>query len=134
VATVNSDVNTGPITPHFTWEEANCRCGCVMPGEIAWAVSITANWAEKIRVALGDVPMFVTSWYRCPTYNALIGGKPDSQHLLGRAIDFVVKHEFPAVIQYKLRPWVGVAIQGLGCYHGFTHIDRRDGPSAVWFS
>jgi hypothetical protein len=31
----------------------------------------------------------VTSWYRSPTENALVGGHVESQHLLGLAIDVV---------------------------------------------
>ena len=33
------------------------------------------------------IPYFVSSWYRCPRLNKLIGGSPTSDHVLGRAVD-----------------------------------------------
>lgn len=37
-----------------------------------------------------NLPISVTSGYRCPELNALVGGRPDSQHLTGEAADFLV--------------------------------------------
>ena len=37
-------------------------------------------------------PMIVTSGYRCEKLNLLVGGKINSQHKIGCAIDFVVKN------------------------------------------
>ncbi|KJZ18050.1 hypothetical protein TW80_15785 [Loktanella sp. S4079] len=37
-----------------------------------------------------DLPLFVTSGYRCPTLNTEIGGLPDSQHLRGEAADIMM--------------------------------------------
>ena len=35
-------------------------------------------------------PVIVTSGFRCAELNKKIGGRPNSQHLMGRAADFVV--------------------------------------------
>lgn len=125
---------SGSISPHFTWEEAQCRCGCLTPLAVVEEVRQTALWAERVRTALGDYPMHILSWYRCPAYNAKIGGVPNSQHLLGRAIDFSMRPFGPRqlqemLVQQKLYPTL---IHGLGKYLGFTHIDRRVGPVAMW--
>jgi len=37
-----------------------------------------------------DLPLFVTSGYRCPQLNEEVGGLPDSQHLLGQAADVMM--------------------------------------------
>jgi len=127
-------VLTGNITPHFTWEEARCHCGrCSGWGDGATQAAIreTATWAEKVRNALGNLPMRINSWYRCPAYNKAIGGASNSQHLLGKAIDFGTKTLSPRTVQSILRKRRDLVI-GLGAYSGFTHIDRRDPPPATW--
>lgn len=43
---------------------------------------------EKVRSALGDKVITVTSGYRCPKLNAMVGGRPTSEHLTGSAADF----------------------------------------------
>lgn len=37
-----------------------------------------------------DLPLFVTSGYRCPRLNEEVGGLPDSQHLYGQAADVMM--------------------------------------------
>jgi len=44
---------------------------------------------EPLRQHVG-VPVVITSGYRCPELNRLVGGVPNSQHLLGEAADIVV--------------------------------------------
>lgn|ERR1700679_1600074 len=43
---------------------------------------------DPIREFVGH-PILVTSGFRCPELNKLVGGKPQSQHLLGQAADIV---------------------------------------------
>lgn len=120
------------ITEHFTWGEARCKCGCGWGDERTQnEIRHTARWAEEVRAALGNVPMRVSSWYRCRSYNAAVGGEVDSQHLLGRAIDFGVKTLSPRTVQSILSARRDLVV-GLGRYKGFTHIDRREGPHATW--
>lgn len=124
---------SGHITPNFTWEEARCRCGgCEGWNGLEDAVRATAEWAEKVRLALGGLPMHVNSWVRCEKHNREIGGKPDSQHLLGRAIDFTVKELSPGSVQRILTAHFPSLVRGLGSYRGFTHADRREGEPARW--
>ena len=44
---------------------------------------------ESIREFSG-IPIQITSGYRCAKHNAEVGGKPNSAHLLGEAVDFWV--------------------------------------------
>ena len=124
----------GAITEHFTWAEARCHCGeCPGWGNSTTQAAIrrTAEWAEEVRAALGNVPMRVNSWYRCPAYNRKIGGASNSQHLLGKAIDFGTKTLSPRTVQNILSGRRDLVV-GLGRYRGFTHIDRREPPPATW--
>lgn len=48
-------------------------------------------------------PMIITSGYRNPELNKLVGGKPNSQHLEGKAADFIVKDETVSGIIFKIQ-------------------------------
>ncbi len=111
----------GPLTAHFDWYEAVCRhCGKVSDVE---AVRKTANWMEDVRELLGDRPIKVLSWCRCPVYNERVGGAKNSYHLKGMAVDIAVKGLTPLQVQARLAGQK--IIGGLGSYPGFTHIDRN---------
>lgn len=83
------------ITPHFTLEEVEFSQVAVRKGipnhvpELLMAnVHRQAELMEKIRYEL-NTPIYITSWYRCPELNTLIGGSRSSAHMLGLACDFV---------------------------------------------
>jgi hypothetical protein len=44
---------------------------------------------EEIRTLLGDASIIVTSGYRSPFVNKIVGGSLTSAHLNGRAVDFI---------------------------------------------
>jgi uncharacterized protein YcbK (DUF882 family) len=118
------------LSPHFTLQEARCRhCGKAPARTVLYA---TAQWLEEVRVLLGERPVHVNSWYRCPVHNAAIGGAPNSQHLKGLAVDITVKELTPRQVQQRLQRHQGLGklIGGMGFYKGFTHVDR--GPARTW--
>jgi hypothetical protein len=121
-----------PETPHFGWAEVRCNhCGR-LPDALEPVLN-AARMAEKVRALLGDRPMGVHSWYRCPEHNRSVGGAPDSQHLYGRALDFTVKHLSAREVARRLRRHLGDLLGGLGSYPGFVHIDHRpEGRGAYW--
>ena len=53
-------------------------------------MELIVNCLQPIRDKLKK-PMVVSSGYRCPELNKLVGGKSNSQHLTGCACDFTVK-------------------------------------------
>lgn len=84
-----------PLTPHFSLEEltasqAAARHGmgnCPSPA-IAARLRLTASLLEKVRTLLGDRVISVSSGYRSPAVNRLVGGARNSAHTEGWAVDF----------------------------------------------
>jgi hypothetical protein len=84
------------LSPHFTLaeftrSEAAARRGIDMapPPHVVRNLQRLANEVlEPIRDAVG-VPLIITSGYRPPALNALVGGAPASDHMAGMAADFV---------------------------------------------
>jgi hypothetical protein len=48
-----------------------------------------ADGLEQVRDALGGLPIHVTSGFRSPRLNKLVGGAANSQHMIGLAADIV---------------------------------------------
>lgn len=48
----------------------------------------TAFCMERVRAALGNLPLHINSWYRSPEVNTAVGSKSTSQHITGEAVDF----------------------------------------------
>jgi len=96
------------IIPNFQLWEAACKCGCglvILDPEL-----LAALW--EVRVEFGE-PVTATSWCRCPDHNRNEGGKPDSYHPCGKAVDLkpargrmfdrfieLCRKHFPFVIVY----------------------------------
>lgn len=79
--------NIEPI-PKFTLREIMCPCGCgliILQHELLVAQCF-------VRMRYGK-PIVATSWVRCRSHNASVGGKDDSYHLAGKAVDQTPVHE-----------------------------------------
>lgn len=74
----------------FTFSQTASRNGISNdpPPDVVSALHRTAMGMEMVREALGNVPILVSSGYRSPALNAVVGGQIGSQHLLGEAVDF----------------------------------------------
>jgi uncharacterized protein YcbK (DUF882 family) len=94
------------LTPHFSLEEmtrTEVKLGFLdrqrqRQPEVKVMENLTrvCQWLEMLRTAYnnrygeGDEPVIVTSGYRCPELNRLVGGCPTSNHLTGCAADLRV--------------------------------------------
>jgi uncharacterized protein YcbK (DUF882 family) len=78
------------MTPHFSWREFACNCGCVAPAFIHTKAATLAMSLEALRAEVKR-PVRVISGYRCTKRNAAIGGAPASRHLEGDAADVQVE-------------------------------------------
>lgn len=79
---------------YFHWEEVvdsqiAARRGIdnEPPESIVPNILSCAAQADVLRGALGN-PMLVSSWYRCPELNEVVGSKPTSGHIQGWCLDF----------------------------------------------
>ena len=89
-------VTTTPLTEHFTLGEfvRSSKADTLginnTPSE-AVIVNLRrlARFNELVRLELGGVAMTISSDYRCPALNRIVGGASNSAHLDGLANDFI---------------------------------------------
>jgi len=110
----------GQLSQHFWRREFACKCGCGFDTVDAELVDVL----ETIRFELGEKGIRITSGCRCAEHNAKIGGSPQSQHLLGKAADFVVSGVHADEVGNLIELW-WPDHYGMGRYNGRTHIDVR---------
>ena len=86
------------LSPHFSLEEMTVSEIAVRHGiankpsdeAVGNLRALCVHVLEKVR-DLADSPIIVSSGYRSPTLNSLIGGAPNSQHTRGEAADIRCK-------------------------------------------
>ena len=83
------------LTPHFTFEEltATNHQKLLDKNRAVAQQNTTAMWhlalfAEQIRAIL-NVPIRITSGFRCEALNNAVGGSKTSQHTLFQALDII---------------------------------------------
>ncbi len=115
----------GDLSEHFNRREFQCHCGCGFNTVDVELITVL----EDIRSHFKQ-PVTINSGVRCKNHNELIGGKPSSQHLLGRAADIIINDTPPRVVQFYLLEKYPDQY-GIGSYSAFTHIDTRS-KKARW--
>ena len=133
-----SNVNT-PVTPNFTQAELYSKSPDAPSVHFLDDRAIEA--LQYIR-ELSNSPIRVTSTYRTPEFNPLIGGSSRSQHLAGKAIDFQwysdndaelkrLKGEFLKEGSLLRENLFQMGVRGFGFYETFVHLDVRDSQDWV---
>tara|TARA_B110000027_G_scaffold102215_1_gene108132 strand:- start:119 stop:514 length:396 start_codon:yes stop_codon:yes gene_type:complete len=118
------------ITENFNRREFDCKCGCEMPSSVFYEIEELANELQVIRDHF-KAPIQINSAYRCPSHNKAIGGVSNSQHVLGKASDIVIKGYTPDEVADELEVMIEdeclfpFHLGGIGRYNTFTHIDIR---------
>lgn len=125
----------GYLTPHFTLADARCHDGTPIPRSLVAHARDHYFRMEKLRHALGDVPIPVMSGYRTDSYNRQIHGAKASRHVHADATD-VDKSWVEKVGRQRVQHAAEVifADGGVGTYPaGSMHFDSR-GYRARWSS
>lgn len=119
----------GWVSKHFRQSELDCPCCGAYKTNSRLLAAL-----EKLRTALGNNPITVTSGLRCPVWNKLKGGVPKSRHLTGEAVDVVVRNRTPEEVADAAEKITAFSHGGIGIYpaDGFTHLDVRYGGPARW--
>jgi len=118
------------LTKNFNKREFDCKCGCEMPSNVFYEIEELANELQVIRDHF-KAPVQINSAYRCPSHNKAIGGVSNSQHILGKASDIVIKGYTPDEVAEELEVMLQddclfpFHLGGIGRYNTFTHIDIR---------
>lgn len=103
--------------PNFRRREFACKCGCGFDDIDQGLVSVI----QRVRDHFGG-PGIVSSGCRCPEHNARVGGKANSRHLRGRAVDFSIRgrnsQEVLAYVQQQPEIRYSYAIDG-----SYVHMD-----------
>lgn len=100
---------------YFKKEEFACKC-C---GENKIDDSLIA----KLEVARGlaHTPFVITSGYRCEKHNKRVGGKANSSHLRGLAVDILAQD---SVARFKImKALLDAGFKRVGFADTFIHVD-----------
>lgn len=94
-----------PVCPHGTKADISVSL-----------VSVLTRLEESLGF---DLPF--TSGFRCPVCNKEAGGKPDSAHLVGKAVDIACKNSSERYLM--LYHFFLAGLNRIGVGKGFLHID-----------
>jgi len=120
-----NQINDIVIAPHFKLSEFACPC-CKQVMLHPLLLKKLVSFREMI-----NKPVYITSGYRCPSYNQKIGGVKRSYHMLGLAADIRVEGisaldllEYAEIIDFT----------GIGFYEkkNFLHLDVRPTKRIRW--
>lgn len=116
----------GDISDNLSRHEFACKCMCgfdTVDYELAQILQdIVDHFKEKYPDK--DIWIKINSGSRCKVHNASVGGGSKSQHLKGRAADFVINDvHADEVSEYLIIKYHDK--YGIGRYAGRTHFDSR---------
>lgn len=112
---------------YFMPSEFNC-CGELVADKMSPKILKMLDTSRNI----AGVPMVISSSWRSPEHNAQVGGKPNSAHLRGEAVDIICRESFA---RYRiLEGLIRAGFKRIGISENFIHADTsNDLPTPrVW--
>ena len=96
--------------------------------------NMDADFLAKLDKAreLANIPFTINSAYRSPEQNARVGGKPNSSHLRGLAVDIRANDSSTRYI--VLNALISVGFNRIGIASSFIHVDddKSKSDKVVW--
>ena len=96
--------------------------------------NMNADFLNKLDEAreIANIPFIINSAYRSPEHNAKIGGKPNSSHIKGLAVDISVTNSRQRFI--VLNALLNVGFTRIGIADTFLHVDLSTDKSqqVIW--
>jgi len=101
---------------YFTKKEFECKCGCGV-AEMQPSTLYKLNFARGV----ADIPFVITSGYRCEAHNQRVGGKSQSAHTKGYAVDIKAS---TSDSRFKIvNALLKVGFTRIGIAKNFIHVD-----------
>lgn len=94
-------------------------------------LTLIVKCLQPLRNFVGK-PIVITSGYRSPVINQLVGGVPNSQHITGCAVDFVIQGLSPAQV-VELVKRSGIEFDQCINEGTWTHISYFEGKNRKQF-
>ena len=102
---------------YFTTKELECKC-C---GKCLISTELLSRLNEARQLA--GIPFIITSGYRCQKHNEEVGGKPNSAHTSGKAVDIAFKNSAQCFRILKALYDSGFKRIGINFAKSFIHCD-----------
>jgi uncharacterized protein YcbK (DUF882 family) len=113
---------------YFTLKEFDC------PTELGSGSKMDSNFLDKLEEArvYSDIPFIINSAYRTKEHNAKVGGKPNSSHLKGLAVD--IKATDSRTRFLILDALMIVGFNRIGIAKTFIHVDlsKEKSQNVIW--
>lgn len=121
----------GNLTNNLSRHEVACRCGCGFDTTDFKLVQIIQDCCDHFAAKYHQrIVLDPTGPNRCVAHNKAEGGAPDSQHIYGKAMDFVISLKDGMLITpqeiYDYLDNKYPDSLGLGIYDDRNHADSRD--------
>ena len=96
--------------------------------------NMDADFLAKLDKAreFANIPFIINSAYRSPDQNARVGGKPNSSHLRGLAVDIRANDSSTRYI--VLNALISVGFNRIGVASSFIHVDddKEKANNVIW--
>ncbi len=81
---------------------------------------------------IADIPFIINSAWRSPEHNKKVGGKPNSSHLKGLAVDIKIENSRQRFI--VLQALIAAGFTRIGIAKTFIHVDgdNEKDPRVTW--